>query len=146
MAEQIHRLRIFVASPKDCSAERDTIRRLVSWNPTIQTIARELDVVAEVYGWEDVCPNGGRPQEVINAAIQKYDPDWFVFVFWHRLGSDAGEGITGTEEEWRLAQHQHQRKEVCVSIYFNQAGPPLYEIDGYQLEAVKRFRENIMRK
>jgi hypothetical protein len=140
-------LRIFVASPMDCNTERDTIRRLVRSDPTIQTVARELNVVAEVYGWEDVLPIGGRPQEVINAAIQKFDPDWFVFVFWHRLGSDAGEGITGTQEEWKLAQglRSQQGKEVFVSIYFNQATVPPYEIDGHQLEALKRFREDIFR-
>ena len=140
-------LRVFIASPMDCSTERDTMRRLVRSDPTIQTVARELNVVCEVYGWEDVCPDGGRPQEIINAAIEKFDPDWFIFVFWHRLGSDAGEGITGTEEEWRLAEElsRQQRKEVSVSIYFNKASVPPHEINGHQIEALKRFRENIFK-
>ena len=140
-------LRIFVASPMDCSTEREIIRNLVRTDPTIQTITKELGVVTEVYGWEDVCPDGGRPQEVINAAIEKFDPDWFVFIFWHRLGNDAGKGITGTEEEWKLAQelNRQQLKEVSLSIYFNIATVPPYEIDGHQLELVKRFRRNIFR-
>ena len=147
MAEKINKLRIFVASPKDCSLERDAARQLVRSNPTIQTVARELNVALDIYGWEDVCPDLGRPQEIINTAIEKYDPNWFVFIFWHRLGSDAGEGMTGTEEEWKIALELKQReaKEVFVSIYFNRASPQLSDIDGFQLEAVKTFRENIFK-
>src|SRR5262249_17394113 len=147
MAEKINKLRIFVASPKDCSLERDAARQLVRSNPTIQTVARELNVALDVYGWEDVCPEVGRPQEVINAAIEKYDPNWFVFIFWHRLGSDAGEGMTGTEEEWKIAMElkQQETKEVFVSIYFNQASAQLSDTDGSQLEAVKAFRQNIFK-
>src|SRR5262249_42103503 len=64
-----------------------------------------------------------------------------------RLGSDAGEGMTGTEEEWKIALELKQReaKEVFVSIYFNRASPQLSDIDGFQLEAVKTFRENIFK-
>jgi len=148
MAESLTKLRIFVASPSDCAAERAAIRRLVESDPSIQTLARNLDVNVDAYGWEDVFPETGRPQSLINEAIAKYDPDWFVFLFWHRFGSDSGNGMTGTQEEWNIAlQFQQQRGDsVTASIYFNKARAQPYEIDGLQLDAVKRFRDKLFKE
>lgn len=147
MAEKVNKLRIFVASPSDCVSERTAIRRLVGATPSIQTLARNLDVTVDVYGWEDVFPDGGRPQSLINEAVGKFDPNWFVFIFWHRFGSDAGDGMTGTEEEWNIALQLKQERgdELSVSAYFNKAAAQPYEIDGHQLEAVKAFRERIFK-
>ena len=63
-------------------------------------------------------------------------------MFWHRLGSDAGEGITGTEEEWRLAQElsHEQGKEMSVSIYFNKRVSSLRNkrVSGRRSETLQR--------
>jgi Domain of unknown function (DUF4062) len=141
MAEKVNKLRIFVASPNDCVSERTAIRRLIESTPSIQTLARNLDVTVDVFGWEDVFPDGGRPQSLINEAVGKFDPNWFVFIFWHRFGSDAGDGMTGTEEEWNFALQLKQERgdELSVSVYFNKAAAQPYEIDGHQLKAVKAF-------
>jgi adenylate kinase family enzyme len=148
MAKLLAKLRIFVASPSDCTAERTTIRRLVESDPSIQTLAKNLDVLLDAYGWEDVFPDIGRPQSLINEAILKYDPNWFIFMFWHRFGSDAGHGTTGTQEEWNNALQQKQQRggDLSISIYFNKALAQPYEIDGRQLEKLKTFRENLSKE
>jgi hypothetical protein len=144
MTDVLPRLRIFVASPKDCSGERSVIRRLVMSDPTIQTTMRNLDVTVELFGWEDITPDAGRPQSLINAAVAKFDPNWFVFLFWHRFGSDAGDGMTGTEEEWNIALQLKQQygDGLSVSAYFNQATAEGYEVDDQQLKALNEFKEN----
>jgi hypothetical protein len=148
MAVSLAKLRIFVASPSDCVAERTVIRRLVESDPSIQTLARNLDVKVDAFGWEDVFPESGRPQSLINEAVKKYDPNWFIFMFWHRFGSDAGHGMTGTEEEWNIAlELKRQRGDnLIVSIYFNNAAAERYEIDEHQLKDVRAFREELFKE
>ena len=98
----------------------------------------------ELFGWEDIPPDAGRPQGLINAAVAKFDPNWFVFIFWHRFGSDAGDGMTGTEEEWKIAlQLKQQRGDaLSVSAYFNRATAEPYEVDDQQLKTLNAFKEN----
>jgi hypothetical protein len=145
MAEAATPFRIFIASPSDCRAEREAVRHIASQDQAIRTLCRECNVALEVFGWEDLLPDLGRPQSLINAAIETFNPDWFVFIFWHRLGSDAGLGMTGSEEEWNLARQKHEEGggRPWVSTYFNQADPPWHELDGLQFEALKRFRATI---
>ncbi len=145
MTEGLRQLRIFIASPSDCGAEREVVRRLSSQDPTIRTLCRDLSVSIDVFGWEEVAPDLGRPQSLINTAVEKFNPNWFVFIFWHRFGSNAGLGMTGSEEEWNLALRMHEEGggRPWVSIYFNQADPSWHELDGYQFEALKKFRSRI---
>ncbi len=145
MVEAVKQLRIFVASPGDCNAEREAVRRIARQDPSILTLRRNLNVSTEVFGWEDLPSDLGRGQAFINAAVEAFKPDWFVFIFWHRFGSDAGLGMTGCEEEWELARRMHEQGggRPWVSIYFNQADPPWHELDGYQFETLKKFRQTI---
>jgi hypothetical protein len=145
MSRNIRQLRIFIASPSDCRDEREIVRRLAATDPTIKTLQRDLGISVDVYGWEDVVPEGGRPQSIINAAIEKYDPDWFVFIFWHRFGIDAGEGMTGTEEEWNIARDHHEKGKgrPHISLYFNKARPSSLEIDNSQQNALANFKQKI---
>jgi hypothetical protein len=144
MTEVLRQLRIFIASPGDCGAEREVVRRITSQDQTIRTLCRDLGASIDVFGWEEVPPDLGRPQSLINTAVEKFNPHWFVFIFWHRFGSDAGLGMTGSEEEWNLALRMHKEGGgQPVSIYFNQADPPWNELDGYQFEALKKFRSSV---
>ncbi|MCM1566191.1 MAG: hypothetical protein NC238_09645 [Dehalobacter sp.] len=99
----------------------------------------------DVFGWEEICSNVGRPQSIINAAVEEFNPDWFVFIFWHRFGSDAGLGMTGSEEEWNLARQLNERGggHPRASIFFNKKSAISYEQDSYQIEALQRFRDKI---
>lgn len=89
-------------------------------------------------------PDGGRPQGLINAAVTNFAPNWFVFVFWHRFGSDAGNGMTGTEEEWKIALQLKQQRgdDLSVSAYFNRATADRYMVDDQQLKTLDAFKEN----
>lgn len=146
MVYTVKQLRIFIASPSDCIFEREAVRRVCKEDNTILTICRANHISLDVFGWEDVCSNIGRPQSIINMAVEKFNPDWFVFIFWHRFGSDAGLGMTGSEEEWNLARQLNEKGggHPKVSIFFNEKSAPPHEKDDYQLEALKRFREGIL--
>jgi hypothetical protein len=104
-----------------------------------------MSLTIDVFGWEDLPPDLGRPQSRINDAITAFDPDGCVFIFWHRFGRDAGLGMTGSEEEWRLAVQMHAEGggRPWVSLYFNQADPPFQELDGHQFAALQKFRTDI---
>ncbi len=145
MVNNVKQLRIFIASPCDCEAERQAVHRLCREDPTIVTICRKNHISLDVIGWESVCPNMGRPQSIINAEIEKLNPDWFVFVLWHRFGSEAGLGMTGTLEEWELARQLNEKGGGFpkVSIYFNKKPALSLEYDIYQIEALRRFRDTI---
>ena len=82
------RLRIFIASPSDCGAEREAVRRIANQDQTIRTLCRDFRVAIEVFGWEDLPSDFGRPQSLINAAVEAFNPGWFAFIFWHRFGFD----------------------------------------------------------
>lgn len=145
MTENVMQLRIFIASPGDCTLERDAVRRICNEDKTILTIRRNNHVSVDVFGWEDISSDAGRPQSIINAAVRKFNPDWFIFIFWHRFGSDAGLGMTGSEEEWNLARQLNEKGggHPRVSIFFNKKSAPSHEQDSYQIEALQRFREKI---
>jgi hypothetical protein len=122
MAEATTPFRIFIASPSDCRAEREAVRHIAGQDQTIGTLCREFNVALEVFGWEDLPPDLGHPRSIINAAIERFTPDWFIFIFWHCFGSDAGLGTTGSEEEWNLARQRHEEgggrpTSICAGDY-----------------------------
>jgi hypothetical protein len=104
-----------------------------------------MNVTVAVFGYENLPPDLGRPQSLINAAIERYQPDWFVFIFWHQLGRDAGFGMTGTEEEWDLARRASEQGQgrPWLSAYFNEATPHPYDVDEGQRESLRRFQGHI---
>jgi len=108
MIDTVRPLRIFIASPGDCILEREAVRCVCREDQTILEICRKNHISVKDFGWEDICSDVGRPQSIINAAVEKFSPDWFIFIFWHRFGSDAGLGMTGTEEEWNLARRLNE--------------------------------------
>ncbi|NKE73605.1 hypothetical protein [Candidatus Manganitrophus noduliformans] len=145
MSQPVTTFRIFIASPSDCNVERKTVRQIINQDPTIRTLKRELNIALDDLGCEDLLSDLGRPQSIINAAIEKFDPHWIVFIFWHRFGTDAGMGMTGTEEEWNLARKMNEQKSgrPTVSLYFNRATPATYIVDPDQQSALANFRSRI---
>ncbi len=138
-------IRIFIASPGDCIDERETVRRIVRDDASIRFLCNNLKVAIKDFGWEDVHSDLGRPQSIINVAIERFAPDWFIFIFRHRFGSEAGMGMTGTEEEWDLARRMHEKGDghPWVSLYFNTASVNPYEINSMQFEKLKEFRNKV---
>lgn len=138
-------LRIFIAFASDCESERRIIRKTCQADRTIQALCRELDVKLDWADFNDVPSDAGRPQSLINAAADRWKPDWFIFIFWGRLGRDAGLGLTGMEEEWNRAINLNKQGKGYprVSLYFNEAEGNPYHVDSFQEEALKKFKTTI---
>ena len=97
MDQQIKLYRVFIASPGDLADERKALRDVVERINGI--CARETDWRIELLGWEDTLPGAGRPQELINADLEK--ADLFIGCLWQRWGTPTGDGNkTGFEEEF----------------------------------------------
>ena len=125
------RLRLFVAFASDCEKQSKSIHAMCRSDKTIRTLCRELEVSLDSCDFKDVSSDAGRPQSIINSAVDKWNPDWFIFLFWQRLGCDAGHGMTGMEEEWNRAIELNKQGGGYprVSVYFNEAETNPYEAD-----------------
>jgi len=141
MSEKIDRIRLFVASPGDVPNERAQVDKVVKEINT--TIGNSLKIVIEVLKWEDVYPDLGRPQAVINGQIGEYDI--FVGIMWKRFGTPTGEAESGTAEEFERAYEiWKQDKPIHVLFYFSQKPYSLHSLeDARQVQKVLEFRENI---
>ena len=85
--DTVRKVRVFVASPGDVDAERNTLPTVVQELNT--TIAPHKNCFLELVRWETHCtPEMGRPQGVINAQIGRYDI--FLGIMWKRFGSPTG--------------------------------------------------------
>ena len=138
-------LRIFIAFTSDSESQRRIIRTICQSDKSIKALCRELGVSLDCFDFKDVPSDAGRPQSLINLAAERGKPDWFVFLFWRKLGTDAGLGMTGMEEEWSraIALNQQGAGHPRVSLYFNNAEGDAFEADPTQEEALKRFRTTI---
>ncbi len=145
MKHPIKQLRIFVAFASDCDVERHIIHRACQSDRTIKKLCLELGISLDCVDFTNVCSDAGRPQSLINLAAERWQPDWFIFLFWRRLGRDAGLGMTGMEEEWSRAIELNQKGggHPRVSLYFNKAEGNAFDADPTQLEELKRFKTTI---
>ncbi len=138
-------LKIFVAYTSEGETEHNCLRNIVSEDLSITEIRRYFEVSIDVFDWSQVFPDAGRPQSLINAAIKNFDPDWIVFIFWHRFESDAGWGKTGIEEEWALSLEMKERGQgrPYVTAYFNEEEPPAFQVDESQLSDLQDFKSKV---
>src|SRR6266851_10364662 len=75
----------------------------------------DIDFRVELLAWEDTPPGAGRPQELINAQVDR--ADLFLGCLWKSLGSAAGDGDkTGFEEEFYRTINR-QAKEGSPEIW-----------------------------
>jgi len=145
MAQQVTKVRMFVASPGDVRPERDSLHPVIEELNT--TLGQSFGFVIEFVGWETHCqPAMGRPQAVINEQIGEYDI--FVGIMWKRFGTPTGEADSGTEEEFNLAYAAWQRDNRReVTFYFSQAPYTLNSAeDVEQVGKVLAFKNELMDK
>jgi hypothetical protein len=131
---------IFVSSPGDVAAYRDSILAIVqAWN---QRNGRNRRLFFNCLRWEDlVSPDIGESgQEVINTQIgDRYDV--FLGVMWARFGTPTKFAESGTEEEFDRAILRHQAGEpIKVSFLFCTADVPFSQLDGDQFAKVQAFK------
>lgn len=149
MPRDFRKIRIFVASPGDCDAEREQLARVIEeLNITIPAIAPEKRVVLELVRWEThVHPAiGEEPQSVVNEQIGDYDI--FVGILWKRMGTPTSTAASGTEEEFRRAyQKWNKDRALRILFYFCQQpfAPPRTRGEARQLYEVVKFRRELDR-
>lgn len=136
-----NKLKIFISSPGDCNKERNLIRYLATNDPTVKAVCEASNYRIDVRSREDIHSDVGRPQSLINDEIIKYKPDLIIFIFWSRIGSDAGNGWTGTEEEWELALKLNQQGNCRprVSLFLNKDDIPSLQYDQEQVNKLNQF-------
>lgn len=100
-------LTIMLASPSDVLKERRVFFQVVARvNTTLANLGKQIWL--KPVAWEDVFPDAGAPQRVINEQLQLPigEYDIFVAVFWKRFGIPTGERrpddgrpyLSGTEQ------------------------------------------------
>lgn len=146
MPIRITKIRIFVASPKDVTYERDRLKNVVDELNTL--VAADKDFTLELVRWETHCaPHMGETQDVINKQIGDYDI--FVGIMWKRFGTPTKKAESGTEEEFMKAYESWKSKDKPIKILFYFCKKPYVlnttsEVD--QLKKVIEFRTKLQQK
>jgi len=139
MADKINRLTVFVGSPSDCKQEHKIVSDLIpKLNVDLETLG--MPIQFSLVSWaKGVFPDVGRPQDIINDKLDK--ADIVLLVFWYRFGTDAGNTLTGTEEEFhRALERRHRKGTPRVLLYFKECPLP-YDVDPDQLRRLREFRK-----
>src|ERR1700687_3293937 len=92
-------LKVFLASPGDVKPERMAAEELVS--DLNKHLGGILGWHIALYKWEDAIPGYGRPQEIINAAVDECS--LFIGLLWESWGQPTGKYSSGFEEEYERA-------------------------------------------
>ena len=138
--EQVTRYRIFLASPGDLSAERESVRRTVDL--INHNAGAELGFSVELLGWEDTLPGAGRPQSLINQDVDSCD--LFIGVLHKRWGTPTGEFESGFHEEFVRAEHRRDSSSAPdIWLFFKELDSQLLADPGEQLQRVVRFKREI---
>ncbi len=133
--------RVFIASPGDLAAERTAMRETVERLNSI--FAKETVWRIELLAWEDTLPGAGRPQELINADLDK--ADLFIGCVWHRWGTLSGlDSKTGFEEEFDRAMNRRaETGSPQLWLFFKDIDASHRADPGEQLRRVLAFRDRV---
>ena len=147
--EQVHVLRIVVASPGDVQAERDALPAVLE--ELNRGIAAAHGLRLELGRWEtDAYPgfHPQGPQGLIDPILRIEDCDVLLGIFWKRFGTPTTEAGSGTEHEFLRAYaawQQHGRPQIMV--YFNQkAATPKTKAETDQWGQVLEFQQRFPRE
>ena len=148
MARTITLYRVFVASPSDVKAERDSLDIII--NEINRTTANILGVQLELVKWEThTYPDFGEDaQGVINKQIGD-DYDIFIGILWGRFGTPTKRESSGTKEEFLRAYNRwktQDEKIIKIMFYMKEAGIPVNHIDVDQIKSVQEFKSEIADK
>jgi hypothetical protein len=142
-------VRIFIALPSDVQEERKRLKLVIE--QLNQGLAKQLGLTLELWRWENVAPDLGRPQDVIFEQLPPADWDIFVGILWLRFGSETGAVDpdtkqpyhSGTEEEFKAAYRERQASHTGWPkvMFYRCTRPPIdiVNLDTAQLDRVKKF-------
>ncbi len=131
-------LNVFLASPDDVKQERAAAEKIVDdLNKIIRT---RLGWTIWLYRWEDTTPGFGRPQEIINAAVDNCD--LFIGLLWKRWGQPSGKYSSGFEEEYeRVRARRRESEPPEIWLVFKSVDEASLKDPGPQLSKVLEFRK-----
>jgi hypothetical protein len=138
--KDLRELRVFMASPGDLTDERDALRDL---ERRLNAMLRERGVRVSIEGWEEVQPDAGAPQDLINPLV--YDCDVFVGLLNMRWGTPTDNDSSGFSEEFNIALRRRKESGTtpAIGMYFRDIDPERLRDKGPQLEAVLAFKERV---
>ena len=117
MADSLKRFKVFIASPRDVLEERQIVREVCEELNRDPLFNKDSYLLAR--GWEDVFPQAGRPQAIINKLVR--DCDLFVCVMHKRFGTPTKKAESGTLEEFLLAYRLWKnRRKPQIMFYFKE--------------------------
>jgi hypothetical protein len=138
--QQIHLLKVFIASPGDVKLEREKAREEIAG---LQPVAQKLGYILEAVGWEThATPGMGRSQELINALVRECN--LFIGILWREFGTPTGEAESGTLEEFNLARERYAKERAPeIMLYFREVHPDFLRDPGPKLQKVLDFKKQI---
>lgn len=142
MSRQIDEYNVFIASPGDVSKERQIVHDVCrELNKDI--LVKKDNIQFKAVGWEEVIPEAGRPQEIINCLVDCCDI--FVCIFHKRFGSPTGVQESGTLEEiLRAYETWKVKKKPHIMLYFKEVKiNSIIDRDDEQLWRVLEFKAEI---
>lgn len=102
-------------------------------------------VRVRVTGWEQVAPELGRPQQLINPLV--HECDVFVGLLNRRWGSETGTHSSGFEEEFEVALARRvDGPDPAIGMFFAEIPPDRADDPGAQLQLVLKFQERVRRE
>jgi len=139
VAQAVRELLVFLASPGDVEAERAAVREVAS---RVNANFEDRGVRVRVVGWEQVRPELGRPQELINPLVYKCDV--FIGLLNRRWGSETGLYSSGFEEEFEVALQRRQSGGTPgIGMFFAELPAEALDDPGAQLQAVMSFQDRV---
>ncbi|WP_146076427.1 tetratricopeptide repeat protein [Rhizobium grahamii] len=141
MPRSLTAYRVFIASPGGLETERSAFRDVLT--KFSDEHSPFTDVIFEPVGWEDALGGAGRPQEIVNHALD--ESDYAVFVLYDRWGSHTGGGYSsGTQEEWHVAEGRYKAQKLRnICLFFKNVDADRLRDPGPQLQKVIEFRQQI---
>lgn len=136
MAYDSRVLRIFIASPSDVLAERQSIAKVIQeWNDahSYGTKTVLLPLRWETHSAPDLKDTA---QNIINEVVDQCD--FAVGAFWTRIGSSTGKAISGTVEEIERVRAANKP----VMLYFSKAQLPT-DADLGQVQKVRDYKASL---
>ena len=144
MSSSLKILRVFLASPGDLGEERDAVRSAVT--ELNETSAADLGYHIELVGWEETPAAYGRPQDLINPALDRCH--LFIGMVWRKWGTPPdtdGRFTSGFEEEFeRSMSRREQSDSPDIALFFKEISKQLMEDPGDELKRVLAFRDQII--
>lgn len=139
--DTITRYKCFIASPSDVSDEREEVKKAIADINREDGDRNKYHIKLDI--WEDVVPAQGEcAQSVINQQLKPGDQDFFVAVFWTKIGTPTKCDVSGTLEEIHLAQEAYRTTgKPRILLYFCTRDIP-HDVDIDQLNKVREFKKN----